>query len=328
MDLYNENDSKKYYEDSYKRDYMDEHEDVTKKRIIEVIKSLNLPDEGSALDFGCGAGVLTDVIREALPGYIIYGTDISENAINKARKYYNKCIFFNKSEHFIYNKIKFDFLFTNHVLEHVYDINEIAREIVSFLKPCSSMLHILPCGNENSFEKNICSLVKNGIDNQKFGRFFFEDRGHVRRLTTEQLNCIFSKYNYNLHNEYYKNQYYGTINWMTKNNNPITTIKILNPLSCKDIISGMKLFNILIKIFLINALRTPMNIKRYIEAKRLKNYKLYILYTICLLFYPISKPVDKYIRANASNEWNNHKKEKNGSEMYLFFKRGDAVPQK
>ena len=151
-------------------------------------------------------------------------------------------------------------------------------------------------------------------------QIFFEDNGHVRRLTTEQLNCIFYKYNYSLHNEYYNNQYYGSLNWITKHNNPIKLINFLNPLYCKDIFSGMKLFSILIKLFLINVLRTPMNILNYIEKKRLKNYKLFILYAICLLLYPISKPIDKYIKSNASDEWNNHKKDKNGSEMYLYYK--------
>jgi 2-polyprenyl-3-methyl-5-hydroxy-6-metoxy-1,4-benzoquinol methylase len=184
MDLYNQKGSKAYYENAYTGDYMDEWEDDTKYRIIEVINGLNLSNEGTALDFGCGAGVLTDVIRQALPGYKVYGTDISENAINKAKIYYDKCTFFHDSDA-SHNKMKFDFIFTHHVLEHVYDIVEVADQIVSYLKPSSSMLHILPCGNENSLEYNICSLVKNGIDDQKGGRFYFEDKGHVRRLTTE-----------------------------------------------------------------------------------------------------------------------------------------------
>jgi hypothetical protein len=64
----------------------------------------------------------------------------------------------------------------------------------NYLKAAASaMLHILPCGNEGSFEHNVCLLRKDGINPELEGRFFFEDEGHVRRLTTEQLSALCAK---------------------------------------------------------------------------------------------------------------------------------------
>ncbi len=49
-----------------------------------------------------------------------------------------------------------------------------------YLKPESSMLHFMPCGNEGSYEYNVCLLRSDGINTELENRFFFEDEGHVR----------------------------------------------------------------------------------------------------------------------------------------------------
>jgi len=141
------------------------------KRSAESLRSsaiFDLPDVGEALDFGCGNGVFTDVIKRALPtGWKVYGTDISEIAIENVKKRYPECVFFVADDEEFISK-RFDFLFTHHVLEHVYNLAQVLKKINDRLKDESTILHILPCGNEGSFEHSICLLRKDGINKMRF----------------------------------------------------------------------------------------------------------------------------------------------------------------
>lgn len=134
-----------FYNDQYASGYMDEWPDDKKKRIFETIRTFNLPETGDALDYGCGNGVFTGVLRRALPKWNVYGIDISSIAINNAQKRYPDCSFFLSSDLCLINK-KFDFLFSHHVLEHVDDIAEAWPEIDLYLKKQASCLHVVTTG--------------------------------------------------------------------------------------------------------------------------------------------------------------------------------------
>lgn len=54
-------------------------------------------------------------------------------------------------------------------------------------KPSAQCLHILPWGDADSFEHRLASRTKNGIEPEAGNRFFYEDAGHVRRLTWQGL---------------------------------------------------------------------------------------------------------------------------------------------
>ncbi|GJQ22599.1 MAG: hypothetical protein HBSAPP01_03890 [Candidatus Brocadia sapporoensis] len=182
--LYNQKQSVEFYENRYEQGYMDEWPIEKKRKIFEVIQLLQLPAKGEALDFGCGNGVLTEIVRQALPSWKVYGTDISKKAIANARIRYPECTFFEANSPEFTQK-KFDFIFSNHVFEHVFNLSEVFTQMDGYLKPESSMLHFMPCGNEGSYEYNICLLRSDGINRELENRFFFEDEGHVRRLTTD-----------------------------------------------------------------------------------------------------------------------------------------------
>ena len=184
--LYDEKQSVEFYEDRYDQGYMDEHSIEKKRKVFEVIQDLQLPAKGEALDFGCGNGVLTEIIRQALPAWKIYGTDISKKAVYNAKLRYPDCTFIEANSPDLTQK-KFDFVFTNHVFEHVFNLSEVFNQMNTYLKPKSSMLHFLPCGNEGSYEYNVCLLRKDGVNKELENRFFFEDEGHVRRLTTDEF---------------------------------------------------------------------------------------------------------------------------------------------
>lgn len=149
-DLYQKEESKKFNEDRYKHGYMDEWPNSKKQRVFEVVRKLDLPEHGKALDFGCGNGVFTEVLRQALPKWENYGSDISKTAIENAVKRFPECSFFISDSDRSYGA-KFDFLFSHHVLEHVYDIEKTISQMAELLNSKSSLLLVFPCGNKGSF---------------------------------------------------------------------------------------------------------------------------------------------------------------------------------
>ncbi len=317
--LYDEKRSIEFYEDRYEQGYMDEWPLEKKRKVFEVIQDLQLPVKGVALDFGCGNGVFTEIIRQALPSWKIYGTDISEKAIENAKIRYPECTFLKAGELDISQR-KFNFIFTNHVFEHVFNLSEVFNQMNKYLKPKSSMLHFLPCGNRGSYEYNICLLRKDGINTEIENRFFFEEEGHLRRLTTDELSKLCQTKDFRLQKEFYSNQYYGAIDWITNSN-----FKFI--LMFSDISQAInkkarrKLKKERMHLLFIHALRQPAQIVKQLLTKKKKQFKHYILLLMALPFFAISYPIDKYWKRKAREEWDTMKSERNGSEMCLYFKR-------
>jgi len=75
-----------FYDDWYSGGYLMHWPDKVEARVLNMIKSLKLPEFGDALDYGCGNGILTSIIKRALPKWNVYGLDISKIAIENAKK--------------------------------------------------------------------------------------------------------------------------------------------------------------------------------------------------------------------------------------------------
>lgn len=211
-ELHNRAHSATFYNERYTQGYMEDWPPEKVARIIEVLKGADLPASGRALDFGCGNGVLSDILRQALPGWQISGTDISEVAVEHARQRYPQCTFFMSGEES--RGQQFDLVFSHHVLEHVFDLNETLGEIDHYCKPTSTVIYVLPCGNAGSLEYNICQLHVDGVQQDEENRFFFEEPGHLRRLTSDRLIALYAPRGFSLAAEYYLNQYYGALYWI------------------------------------------------------------------------------------------------------------------
>ncbi|MFC1623862.1 class I SAM-dependent methyltransferase [Candidatus Omnitrophota bacterium] len=317
-ELYFKEESIKFYEDRYLKGYMDEWLIGKQEKVFEAIKNLCLPESGEALDFGCGKGISTGIIKKALPKWNVYGMDISSVAIESAKKNYLDCAFF-VSAGKNFDK-KFDFVFSNHVLEHVYDISEAISEINRLMKDRASMLHVLPCANMDSFEYNICMLRKDGIDEKMENRFFFEDEGHVRRLTTEQVNLMVDKYGFELAKDYYAHQYYGAINWITGCDYKFI-LTLTDNSNAKDKVSAGRLKQLRRRLLVLNLLRFPSRMMSYIIANKNKKAKHYIGSLILAIPCLLSYMVDSCIKKKADIEWKTQRHRKNGSEMYLYYSR-------
>lgn len=299
---------------------MDEWPVEHKRKLFEIIRELRLPAQGDALDFGCGNGVLTEIVRQALPCWRIYGTDLSNKAVANARTRFPDCTFF-ESNSAEFSEKKFDFVFTNHVFEHVFNVREVFNLMDRYLKQESSMLHFLPCGNEGSYEHDICLLRTDGINSELENRYFFEDEGHVRRLTTAGFVKLCATKGYELHREFYSNQYYAAIEWITRST---TRFVLMFTDASKAINKEAKLRLQKERIFLlfITVLRAHAQLASSLMNRKNKRLEHYLLLLIALPFLVVSLPVDTYWKRKAREEWDARKFDRNGSEMCLFFRRG------
>lgn len=322
-ELYDEAKAVEFYQERYSSGYgyMEEWPIEKKRRVFDVVRGLGLPDEGEALDFGCGTGVFTDVLKQALPpGWKVYGTDISEAAIDHARKRYPGCVFFLSHDREMIGKT-FDFLFTHHVLEHVYDLPRALDEVNDRLKKTAAMLHILPCGNEGSFEHDICRLRRDGIDSRLENRFFFEDVGHVRRLTSVRLSELCREKHFLLAGESYSNQYYGGIEWITQSGSSFVRT-LTDGVSAVSLGARFRLKRLRYTLLALWQFRRIANAVEKRLGTTNKTFRNWIALMLMAPLYVLAKPVDLYLKHKAQDEWNKRRDERNGSEMYLFFKRG------
>ncbi len=318
-DLHNIDTAIEFYDDRYEEGYMEEWDESKKRKVEEIITSLHLPETGNALDFGCGNGVFTNIIKKCLPKWNVYGVEISPIAVKNASKKFPSCTFFTGDEASSF-KQNFDFLFSHHVIEHVQDMGETINQINGYLKPVSQQLHILPCGNTGSYEYDICMLHKNGIEKDKDNRFFFEEPGHLRRLTSSELIDAMKPINFSINKQFFANQHYGAINWITKSS-PRFVKRLTNPYNAIDEAAKGKLSEIRKELLKLTYRQFLYSKYWMIESKWSKKtadkIKLAILYIPAFL----SKSLYSKLNKLAEDEWNTRKNEPNGSEMYLFFQR-------
>lgn len=223
----NRDDLKQFYEQLYETDYMIEdgfaswsQVGVELSRVKDVLREVS----GSVrciLDYGCGQGRWADVLCEVFPKACICGIDISEKAIELAKQLHpqHKFVAF-EGERAPFAEASFDLLFSYHVLEHVYDLNAVVRDMIRLVKPGGHLCLIFPCGNKGSLEEKTMRLIEGGKIFTEAGEpvFFFEQSaGHLRRMESWQIVELFSVHGgTRLCAQYYANQFFGALDYITR----------------------------------------------------------------------------------------------------------------
>lgn len=173
---------------------------------------------------------------------------------------------------------------------------------------------------KGSCEYKVCKMRIDGINKEMENRFFFEDEGHVRRLTTEQTNLLMTEYGFALESDFYSNQYYGAIKWITQSHRKFI-MEFTNPQKAIDKKANKSLLILRFKFILLFILQLPTKLFNSVKLVSNKKIKHYCLLFIGLIPHVLSYPVYALINFKAKNEWNNNRHLKNGSEMYLFYGR-------
>ena len=214
-ELYDDRQSVDFYESRYQAGYMDEWPRDQVDKVTESIRAAKLPSHGTAVDFGCGTGFFTQVLADALPGWRVIGADISNSALEKARARHSS-LHFELLDDLSRLQLRADFLLSHHVLEHVPNLTITRDQINGLLAPEAAMLHILPCGNAGSLSHTLCAARVGGIQRDFQNRFFFEDIGHLRRLTSEELEALFAPLGFRAEQQYFTGQFWGMFDYFSR----------------------------------------------------------------------------------------------------------------
>jgi SAM-dependent methyltransferase len=317
--------AERYYDSRYQQGYMSDEEWPLEKleRVGRFVGELPLPKTGRALDFGCGAGVFTEVLHAALPGWEICGTDISRDALSQARARLPGNTFHSLTECEALTQ-QFDLIFTHHVLEHVADLPKTAQLLAALLKPSARMLHILPCGNVGSFGQGVCALRSDGVDTAAENRFFYDEPGHLRRLTTAALSDALAPHGFKLGGAAYANHLFGEIRNVTRFD--LSFVRdFADPTKGVNSAAAAKLSRVRFGLAVLWALRKPLMILQNKKSNGIHNVRDLVLFSAGLASYPISRTVDALLTALTAREWRNRREDPRGTEMYLLFCRGDIA---
>lgn len=318
--LYDFSQSVAFYEARYALGYMDEWPQDKIDQVLEVLGTLGLPRSGKALDFGCGTGVFSAILAQALPEWEVFGVDVSRAAIDKARQKVSGVKFFQMGDS-AYAELSTDFLFSHHVLEHVADLSITRDQMLRYLGPRAHMLHILPCGNSGSFAHTLCQLRDGGIESSLGNRFFFEDEGHVRRLTTDELVSLFTQARFLLLSAHYTGQYWSAIDYFTRIE-PYLIDGMSDPSKTRDESAARQLRSIRRRLKVVAWARNF--VIRYTKAwspKRPRSLRSIARVTILALPYFVARAVGIYVSTKARNEWSEHKYDPRGDQMFVAFYR-------
>lgn len=303
------------YDGRYQKGYMEQWPQWKIARVNQIISELKLPKEGVALDFGCGNGFWTNVLKNLLPEWEVYGVDISAVALDHAQHRAPTCTFITASE-LKDKEISFDLIFSHHVLEHVTHIEDVISNISNRLKKEGYTFHILPSAHPDSFEHKLCSLMKAGIKNDSSRTYFYEDPAHLRRMTAHEINELFVFNGLEVYKNYFARQYYGAIDWLTEKG-PNFILFVCNVKNSKNFVCFLKLLMIrlyLTSIAVCRFRKLPSNPNK--SRKKIRKY----LYPFAIICSPFSGLVNQYWSLKRDKEWSIKKERQNGSEMYVVYK--------
>jgi len=313
---------KQLYDNRYAGDYMDAdaystwaHEGLADYRVRQTLSQVdNRPRR--ILDYGCGQGKWTPLLRDMYPDAEIVGIDISEVAIAKAAEKFpeDQFLLFD-GERAALEDSCFDLIFSFHVLEHVLNVAASIKDIARLLRPGGRACIIFPCGNQGSFEDRLVNLMQDGRRLSDTGElvFFFEVAdGHMRRLRSEKTIELFDQQGLTIQTEFYSGRFFAGLDWLVRGTGPAYINRFFG--SCKPVshVAAVKL---------AATRRFLMFLHRFLGYKRLDITKPrpMLKQVGVSVIQKTADFLDHSIVRLARWEWNARRYSKQGSAQYLVF---------
>jgi len=161
-------------------------------RLRQALRSLEKnPNGGKVLEIGCGAGQFIRGIKKIKPRLECYGCDISQSAIDSAKKIGGEIIYsLSESSRLPYKDGFFDAVLVFDVLEHVDDVNGILSEIKRVLKIGGVFYCFVPC--EGDFFSLWNLLRKLGIKKDLTKKY----AGHINYFSRKNLLSLFHSFGF------------------------------------------------------------------------------------------------------------------------------------
>lgn len=120
-----------------------------KRRVLSIVKGLDISPLDSILDCGCGDGLYLKIIKQ-LSGAAVYGFDLSGESLRLARGYTGEVgvpLAQGRVGSLPYKDNSFSKIFSTEVLEHVEDDLGALKEILRILKPGGRLIITVPNHN-------------------------------------------------------------------------------------------------------------------------------------------------------------------------------------
>jgi len=325
VELKSQDEAIEYYEDFFEvqEDYLQAwwqpHQFVKLKDVLDAMK---IAPGSRIFDFGCGVGDVTGRLAALVPGCPVTGSDISEKAVRQAAARHPGLRFVTRDEALRETEL-YDVVFSHHVFEHVFDLDESFLEITAKLKPGGKILIVVPCGNPGSLEHTLTATQPGGIDPNQGNRFIHDAVGHLRRLRTEDLAALAGRHGFQVADAFYADQYWGSVEWIARDGGRPFDLwfvpeKAVTPAAAEEVTR--------IRRELQPWFRTygPFGKLKYKLAQRRKSPAdwIKILAGICAL--PISYPANLMLWSRIRQEWRDRKTDPAGAEMWIVMERQPA----
>jgi SAM-dependent methyltransferase len=212
-----EGDLASFYDARYRDSYMETHPPLEELRVRDLLTRIGRPPR-EILDYGCGRGGWTPFLVGLFPDAEIVGVDISSRALERAREQFP-----NQSFRLIENGAapvtneSFDLVFSYHVLEHVFDLERAVADMARATRPGGHICVMVPCANKGSLEERVVRSVRDGRERSPDGmsRFFFDDAGHIRRPTSDELVAAFECHGVAPVEQLFAGRLWGAVEWLT-----------------------------------------------------------------------------------------------------------------
>jgi SAM-dependent methyltransferase len=312
-----------YYDARYAGDYMSGISPVEVQRLQELLGPV--PTTISrVLDYGCGQGAWIDALISLFPHAQISGVDVSATAIAMARARFpeERLVSFDGNRA-PFDSGSFDLVFSYHVLEHVRDIEQTVADMARLVRRGGYVCAVFPCGNSGSFEEHVVRLVRGGIERSATGevRFYCEDPGHVRRVTTGDIVRRFAIHGVNPVRLFFGNQRWGQIEWIARYG-PNWIRETFDPGRAATRSASAKL-----RVLRLALLALSPCVKIY-EAKDLagrirsaRSLRRRLLFATAIAARPLAIPIGALLARASDAEWRRRRHEPGASAQYLLFER-------